>query len=306
MGRIPTAAYKTLVKAGYAPVNGLEMYFEIHGSGEGIPVVTIHPFLGLANVFSELATKRPLVAVELQGHGRTLDIDRPLTFEQEADDVAALVAHLGFDQVDLFGESFGGIVAVLLAIRHPGLVRRVATYGSLLGNPKHYRRPEAVVAFAQLTSEHDSVQYQRESYTRVAPNPNNWLALFSKATQIPWNGLAPDELRKIEVPTLIAAGDHDYLGPRLEHYLDVFACLPRGELAIIPDAGHFVLNDSPGRLLSVISEFFDRPSSVVPFCDNRHGLSSRQNALVVKRSDSNEFLYSENSACSHPSDDGYH
>jgi len=109
----------TLVKSGYAPVNGLRMYYEIHGTVAARPLVTIHPFAGLANVFPSLVRNRQLIAMELQGHGRTADIDRPMSFEQDADDVAALLKHLRIERANFFGESFGGIVALLMAVRHP-------------------------------------------------------------------------------------------------------------------------------------------------------------------------------------------
>jgi len=181
MNRTPRASNKTLSGYGYAPVNGLTMYYEVHGSGNGVPVVTIHPFAGVANVFPELARNRRLVAVELQGHGRTPDIDRPLTFEQEADDVGALIEHLDLGPVDVFGESFGGIPSMLLAIRHPRLVRKVATYASPLGDRRKYARPESASVFAELTPEHESVRFQKEAYEGVSPDPGLWPVLFRKA-----------------------------------------------------------------------------------------------------------------------------
>ena len=167
--------YKTLVRSGYAPVNGLEMYYEIHGTVSARQLVTIHPFAGLANVFPSLTRNRQLITVELQGHGRTADIDRPLSFEQEADDVAALVKHLGISEADFFGESFGGIVAVLLAVRYPELVRRVAIYGSALGKLEEVSRPESLAELMSLTPDHSSVQFQRESYKRWHPIHHNGL-----------------------------------------------------------------------------------------------------------------------------------
>src|SRR5580658_928254 len=115
--------YKTLVDCGYAPVNGLEMYYEIHGSGR--PLVTIHPFAGLANVLPSLCRHRRLIAAELKGQGRTRDTVRSMSFEQDADDVAALLTYLKIDEADVFGESLGGIVAVHMAVRHSAIVRRV-------------------------------------------------------------------------------------------------------------------------------------------------------------------------------------
>src|SRR6266700_231197 len=110
-----SAYYKTLVRSGYAPVNGIRMYYEIHGSSAARPLVTIHGFLGLRNVFPSLVRNRQLIALDLRGHGRTADIDRPLTFEQHAEDVVALLKHLRIGNADFFGESFGGIVAMLIA-----------------------------------------------------------------------------------------------------------------------------------------------------------------------------------------------
>ena len=97
-----SAYYKTLVRSGYAPVNGLRMYYEIHGTTAARPLVTIHGFLGLRNVFPSLVRNRQLVTCDLQGHGRTVDIDRPLTFEQNADDVAALLKYLRIEKADFF------------------------------------------------------------------------------------------------------------------------------------------------------------------------------------------------------------
>ena len=116
------------VETGYAPVNGLQMYYEIHGSG-GVPLVILHGAFGTVDMFGPLvpplAEKRQVITVEMQGHGRTADIDRPLTYEQLADDVAALVQYLGIAEVDVFGYSMGGFTAQQVAIRHPELVRKL-------------------------------------------------------------------------------------------------------------------------------------------------------------------------------------
>ena len=261
--------YKTMVTSGYAPANGLSMYYEVHGTGR--PLVTIHPFVGLANVFPQLMRNRQLIAVELQGHGRTADVDRPLTFEQEADDVAALVRYLGIEQADFFGESFGGIVALQMAVRHPELVRRVALYGSGLKRFEDVTRPESMAELMTLTPDHPSVQFQRENFERVAPDPKEWSKLFTKATRIHWNGFSHDELESLQVPVLIAAGDHDLLGPSLDHHLEMFRVIPNAQLAVIPDAGHFVLNDDPEKVLPIIATFLDQPISTVPFATTKTG-----------------------------------
>ena len=131
----------TLAKSGYIPVNGLEMYYEIHGRplvGRP-PLLLLHGgFLSIATSFSQmlpqLAAAGQVVAVEQQGHGHTADIDRPLTFEQEADDTAAALRYLGIEQVDVYGYSDGGNIALGLAIRHPELVRKVTIAGTNITN----------------------------------------------------------------------------------------------------------------------------------------------------------------------------
>ena len=148
-------------KTGYAPVNGLRMYYEI--SGEGEPAVFIHPMVGHCGMVPELTGNRRWIAMDLQGHGRTADVDRPMTCEQHADDVAALLTYLEVGPADFFGDSFGGTIAVMMAVRHPGLVRRVVCHGgSLAPYPAAADRPAADAEF---------VRWQREEYRKVAPDP---------------------------------------------------------------------------------------------------------------------------------------
>jgi pimeloyl-ACP methyl ester carboxylesterase len=252
--------YKTLVRSGYAPVNGLQMYYEIHGTGK--PLVTIHPVWGLADVFPSLISHRQLIAVELQGHGRTADIDRPLTFEQHAEDVATLLKHLQIEQADVFGESIGGIVAVMMAVRHPDLIGRVATYAtsfSKFGPPVGLSSADGY-----------SVQFPRENYQKVAPDPTHWPMLFAKTQRMEWQGFSPDELKSIKAPILIATGDHDY-GLSVEHSVEMFRLIPNAQLAVIPDAGHFVLSVDPEKLLPIVAAFLDEPISTVPFATPQTG-----------------------------------
>ncbi len=117
-------------KTGYAAVNGLKMYYEI--TGEGKPAVFIHPVVSHSGLVAGLTKNRQWISMDLQGHGRTSDIDRPMTCEQHADDIAALLKHLKIEQADFFGDSFGGTIAVMMAVRHPQLVRRVVSLGGSL------------------------------------------------------------------------------------------------------------------------------------------------------------------------------
>ena len=273
LGELGGSTYhKTFVRSGYAPVNGLQMYYEIHGAAATTtPLVTIHPWLGLANVFPSLIRNRQLIAVELQGHGRTADIDRPMTFEQHADDVAALLRHLGIRRADFFGESFGGTVAVSIAIRHPEIVRRVAIYGSILARFEEVIPPKSLAEFLSLTPDHPSIQFERENYERVAPDPAQWPALFAKSSRVVWKGFSRDELQSIEAPVLIAAGDHDVLVPPVEHHLEMSRLIPNAQLAVIPDAGHFVLYEDPEKVLPIVANFLDQPASTVPFATTISG-----------------------------------
>lgn len=132
---------------GYAPINGLQMYHEIEGAGD--PLVYILPAFGHAGICSlpGLSRKRQVVTMDLQGHGRTADIpERPITFGQHAKDVIGLLDHLGIGKADFFGWSFGGVVATLIAVRHPGRVRRLVTYGATFGPPRDCVRPEVLEA----------------------------------------------------------------------------------------------------------------------------------------------------------------
>lgn len=263
--------YKSLVRSGYAPVNGLQMYYEIHGTVAARALVTIHPFLGLANVFPSLTRNRRLIAVEAQGHGRTADIDRPLTFEQEAEDIVALLKYLHIERADFFGESFGGITAIQIAIRYPKLVRRVVTYASPFGSYQVSYRQESLAQLVTLTPDHRSVQYQRECYQKVAVDPAHWPTIFAKSTSRQLRGFSLEDLKAIQAPVLIAAGDHDVLGARLEHLLEIYRLIPNAQLAVVPDAGHFVLNDDPEKLLPIIATFLDQPETGIPFATTLSG-----------------------------------
>jgi pimeloyl-ACP methyl ester carboxylesterase len=265
--------YKSLIESGYAPVHGLRMYYEIHGTAKERPLVTIHPFLGLANVFPSLTRNRRLIAVDLQGHGRTADIDRPFSFEQHADDVAALLKHLDIRHVDVFGESFGGTVAVGMAIRHPHLVRRMAIYGAVLSKLDEVIPKQSLAEFLSLTPDHPSIRFEKENYDRVAPDPSQWPALFAKSGMMAglWQGFSREELKSIKAPVLIIAGDHDALVAPIEHHLEMSRIIPNAQLAVVPDAGHFVLYEDAEKVLPIVANFLDTPPARVPFATTISG-----------------------------------
>ncbi len=208
---------------GYATVNGLKMYYEIHGTGK--PLVVLHGAFGWATVYPALARNRQVIAIELQGHGHTADIDRPLTCEQMADDTAALLKHLKIEKADLFGYSMGGIVALAVAIRHPDLVDRVAINGSYYGKTEDAWGPAAFRQFTNLPADF-APPMLKDPYDKVAPDPKQWPVLVTKIKKLvtEFKGFSPDEMRSIKAPVLITLGDRD--GVRLEHVVEMFRLIP--------------------------------------------------------------------------------
>ena len=250
----------TTPQSGYAPVNGLQMYYEIHGDG-GVPLLMLHGgFLSIATSFSQmiprLAEQRQVIAVEQQGHGHTADIDRPLTFEQEADDTAAALNHLGIAQVDVFGYSDGGNVALGLAIRHPALVRKVAIAGTNITNDDLV---PGIYEFMEGMTPESLGDELRTMYEAEAPRPEDWPVLVEKVKQqvIALEGWTPEQLQAIAAPTLVIIGDADIVAP--EQAAAVFRHIPTAHLAVLPMRDHMTLGLRPEWLLSMLEEFFAAP-----------------------------------------------
>jgi pimeloyl-ACP methyl ester carboxylesterase len=242
-------------KTGYAPVNGLKMYYEI--GGEGKPAVCIHPVVSHCGLIPALTKNRQWIAMDLQGHGRTADIDRPMTCEQHADDIAALLKHLKIEEADFFGDSFGGTIAVMMAVRHPKLVRRVVSHGGSLA-------PYPGTAADRLPHDADFVKWPREEYQKVAPDPKQWPTLYDKATRslFAWKGFSPDQLKAIKAPVLIMCGDHDLIP--VERCAEWSRMIPNAQLAVIPDSSHFALFSEPEKLLPSVAAFLDAPTPKEP------------------------------------------
>ena len=170
-------AAQTTLTHGYAPVNGLNMYYEIEG--RGAPLVFIPPAFGFAGMksFPSLAERRSVITVDLQGHGRTSDLTtRPLSLHQYADDVIALLKHLGISKADFLGESYAA-TAVLIAIAYPELVGRVATYGATFGPPHTAHNPAMLRFDTPPTPDSRDIQFQRDQYKAVAADPDYWPTL---------------------------------------------------------------------------------------------------------------------------------
>ncbi len=196
------------VKTGYAPVNGLKMYYEIHGSGE--PLVLIHGGVVGITMFGPnvdaLAKGRQVIAVELQGHGHTADIDRPMTAEAMADDIAALIQYLGLKQADVMGYSLGGCVALQTVIRHPQSVRKLVVASARFRRNGMY--PEVLAAFDHMNAS-TGAQMKQSPLSKMYPNVN-WEMLFGKLGEMvrkdyDWSaGVAA-----IKSPTMLVFADAD-------------------------------------------------------------------------------------------------
>lgn len=261
---------------GYAPVNDLSMYYEEHGSGR--PLVLLHgaymTIESMEPLLSGLAASRRVIALEQQGHGRTADADRPITYEGMADDTAALLRRLEIEGADVVGYSMGGGIALQLAIRHPALVRRlVVASASFRSDGMH---AVALDMFPSITPEMFAGSPIEEAYKRTAPDPDAFPTLVEKLTALDSTHYAwpEDEIRAIAAPTLIVVGDSD--GIRLEHAVELFELrgggvmgdlqgLPESQLAVLPGTAHYVppgsgLLDRSDWLLPMIERFLDPPA----------------------------------------------
>jgi len=260
------------VRTGYVPVNGLNMYYEIHGAGR--PLVLLHGAFSaigtsFGQVLPELAKSRQVVGFELQGHGRTADIDRPLSLEGMAEDVAAALKELRIESADVFGYSTGGAVALRLAISHPDLVRKLvlASVTYTLGGI----HPGLMDGLGEMKPEMMFGSPWHEEYMRIAPNPENFATLFAKKTQMDKEikDLPAEAIQAIKAPTLLIIGDSDLVRP--EHAVEMFrllgggvfgdtpAGLPNSQLAILPGTSHVTVVERTDLLLAIIPPFLDAP-----------------------------------------------
>jgi pimeloyl-ACP methyl ester carboxylesterase len=259
-------------KARYATVDGLQLYYEVHGKGR--PLVLLHgAFSNIDTDFGKLlptlAKSRRIIAIEQQAHGRTADIDRPLTYEQMADNTAELLRRLDVKNADFLGYSMGGGIATYIAIRHPGMVRKFVFAGGAVHGPEGFY-PEVLEGEEKMKPEDFDGTPWLEAYRRIAPNPRNWPRLVDKirALDLNWKGLRPEEIQLIKAPALLIIGDADVVRP--EHVVQMFRLLgggvagdlvglPRSQLAVLPGTTHVSLIDRTDWLLSMVTAFLDAP-----------------------------------------------
>jgi pimeloyl-ACP methyl ester carboxylesterase len=251
-------------QSGFAPVNGLKMYYEIHGTvnGNDPPLVLLHGGgstieTSFGKVLPALAKTRQVIAIEQQGHGRTADIvDRPFTFEQSADDTAGLLRHLHIGKADFLGYSNGGHIALQIAISHPDLVRKLIVESAMF--QRDGSDPGFWKSFENAKQDDMPLELQK-AYLGTAPHPEDLSRFFTKSVQrmLHFRGWTPEAIRSIVAPTLVMIGDHDIVRP--EHAVLMFRLLPNAQLAILPGTDHMTIVNRSDWLVPMIDAFLDAP-----------------------------------------------
>lgn len=254
MNQATSATQETSGKGEYAEVNGLKMYYEIHGAGEAL-VLLNGSFLA-GTVYPTLAAGRQSIVLDMQGHGRTVDIDRRFTFERMADDVAALVKHLKITETDVFGYSMGGTIGLALAIRHPEMVRRLAVFGAVYRPIEEAWTPDMLKGWNEITPENFAPKDLKEPYEKMSPAPN-WKGLVTKVLQMEkdFKGFSKEQMKAITAEVLISAGDRNDTPP--EHLAEMHSLIPKSQLAIFPNTEHVLLLNKPENLPPQINEFLN-------------------------------------------------
>ncbi|MFI6588303.1 alpha/beta fold hydrolase [Embleya sp. NPDC050493] len=244
---------------GYAPVNGIELYYELHGN-DGPPLVLLHGGaltidLSFAALLPALAANHRVIAVELQGHGHTADSDRTMSLEVFSDDIVALLDHLGIERADFLGFSLGGLVALRTAVRHPQRIDHLVLLAT------HYRHDGY---HAEITApEQNSPRLPTaadfaamvDAYARVAPDPAHFETTLTKLQPLAHGFVewTEDELRSIAAPTLLVIGDTDFI--RIEHAARMHDLIPDAHLAILPNTTHMQVPSRTDLLVPMLASF---------------------------------------------------
>jgi len=259
----------------YAEVNGIKLYYEVQGTGK--PLILLHGGLGAIEMFGPnlpaLGKVRQVIGVDLQGHGRTADIDRPLSVELMADDIAALIKYLKLERPDIMGYSLGGGVALQTAIRHPEVVGKLVVVSTVIRRNAYY--PEILAQQAQVTAamaENMKQTPMYQLYASLAPRPEDFPKLLDKIGEAMKQDFDfSKEVAGIKATTLVVAGDADIFPPA--HAVEVFGLLGGGKrdggwdgsgraksrLAILPGLTHYTIFSAPA-LAATIIPFLNEPA----------------------------------------------
>jgi pimeloyl-ACP methyl ester carboxylesterase len=268
---VPSTLIKEVMQdssSGYASINGHKMYYEIHG--KGAPLVLIHGGgstirTSFGRVLHSFANERQVIAVELQGHGHTPDLNRPETFDQDADDVAAVLKYLKIENADFFGFSNGGNTTMQIAIRYPNLVRKI-----ILGST-FYKRDGLYPQFWESLSHStikDMPQLLKDAYEKVAPDFNDLSKMYEKDKKrmIEFKDWKAEDIHSINAPALIIISDEDVVRP--EHAVEMYRLLPHARLSILPGIHGAYIGEVttgmehskiPDLTVSIIEEFLNEP-----------------------------------------------
>lgn len=264
-----------MAESKYVSANGLEIYYQVHGSGS--PLVLLHGGLATVNDFGPLlpalSQNRQVIAVELEGHGRTALVGRPLSFENMADDVSALIRQLHLERVDVVGYSLGGGSALHLASRHPDLVRKLVLVSTPFKSEGWY--PEVRAGMKGLNADAAKIMIgspPHQSYVQVAPKPDDWTDLVARVGELirqdyDWSGA----VAAIKATTMLVFADSDAVRP--EHIVDFYellgggkgdagwdgANMPSSRLAVLPGKTHYNIFTS-SELAAAIIPFLDSPT----------------------------------------------
>lgn len=225
----------------YAKVNGLNMYYEIHGNG--YPLVLIHgggSTIGttFGRILPLLAEHHKVIAVEMQAHGHTADIDRPLSFAQDADDVAALLKEIGIEKADVFGFSNGASTTLEMAIRHPLVVNKIIVASTF------YKKAGAPAWFWEMMSKptfEGMPQPLKDAYLAINPDTNALYTMYKRdvARMQSFADIADNDIKNIKAPALLITGDNDVVLP--EHVVEMHRMMPGSRIAILPGVhGEFI------------------------------------------------------------------
>jgi pimeloyl-ACP methyl ester carboxylesterase len=247
------------VERGYAPVNGLKLYYEIHGKPAkgGVPLVLLHG--GGSTIETSFGTLIPLVsksrqviAFEQQGHGHTADVDRPFSFGQSAEDAVALLRHLHAEKADFLGYSNGGHITLEIALRHPEIVRSLVLQSVMVS--RDGTDPQFWEGFEHATLD-EMPPTLKKAYLTTAPHPEQLPSFFAKSVQRmrEFKGWTPAQLKTIRAPTLLVLGDRDIV--RVEHAVQMQHLLPDARLAVLPATDHLAMTDRAAEVAGMLDEF---------------------------------------------------
>ena len=263
-------------QSGYAEINGLKMYYEVYGKGE--PIVLLHGAfmtipLNWSGFIPLLAKNRKVIVAEMQGHGRTGDISRPITYEGMSDDVSGLLTHLKIAKADILGYSMGGGIAFQFAVRHPEQLRKLIILSGTYAHDGWW--PEAEASFASVNAEMFKDSPIKKQYDSLSKDPAHFPAFVKKLMSA---DLQPydwsKEVKNIKAPVFMVIGDMD--GVRYEHAIDLFKAkgggkmgdlhgVPQSRLAILPGTTHMGMSQRAEWLVPMINEFLDtKPDASAP------------------------------------------